>query len=102
MMPGPTYGMTTEQLNQIINATSESITRMHGVWSQVYAHASSIVSVNNSDSGRITQRDLETWSNDYSKIVGDLEALNEKVTRLRDANLSTTDEAADRATRARA
>jgi uncharacterized protein YukE len=96
-MPLP-YGMDDGQLLSIINATRDAIGRMNSVNGGVQSQAGTYTSVNNSDSGRTMQERLTTWNEEFTRIVGDLDNLNTKVTNVR-ANNNDTSGAASGAAR---
>ncbi len=84
------YGMDDAQLKQIIDATNYALGRMRGVNQTVTGEAGYYISVNNSDSGRIMQDNLNQWSEKFGKITNDLDQLNYKVEQLRKNNASTS------------
>ncbi len=84
------YGMDDAQLASIITATNDALGRMNGVNQTVTSEAGYYISVNNSDSGRIMQNNLNDWSSKFGKITGDLDQLNFKVAKLRQNNTSTS------------
>jgi hypothetical protein len=96
-MPLP-YGMNDAQLLSIINATRDAIDRMNTVNNGVQGQAGSYTQTNNSDSGRTMQQRLITWNEEFTRIVGDLDNLNTKVTNVR-ANNNDTSSAASGAAR---
>jgi hypothetical protein len=91
-MPLP-YGMDDGQLRQIIQVTSEHVAQMKTLNSRVQGQAESYISANNSDSGRIMQEGLIEWTDQFNKIVGDLEQLNTKVANVRQENQATSQHA---------
>lgn len=84
------YGMDDAQLLSIINATRDAIDRMNTVNGGVQSQAGSYTQTNNSDSGRTMQNRLTTWNGEFTKLVGDLDNLNTKVTNVRANNNDTT------------
>jgi hypothetical protein len=92
--PAGIYGMDDGHLASIINATTGAISRMNSVNGTVQDQASTYIHVNQSDSGRIMQEALTEWTDQFNRIVYDLEQLNSKVTLVRQQNLATTNHAA--------
>jgi hypothetical protein len=91
-MPLP-YGMNDGQLASIINVTSDHVVQMKSLNSRVQGQAEGYISANNSDSGRIMQEALFEWTDQFNKIVGDLEQLNTKVANVRQENQRTSHKA---------
>lgn len=93
-MPLP-YGMDDGQLLSIINATRDAIDRMNSVNGGVQSQAGTYTQANNSDSGRTMQQRLFTWNEEFTRLVGDLDNLNTKVTNVRASNNDTSGAASD-------
>ncbi len=91
-MPLP-YGMDDRQLGQIIQVTSEHVAQMKSLNSRVVGQAEGYIHANRSESGLIVQEGLIEWTEQFNKIVGDLEQLNTKVALVRQKNQGTSQQA---------
>lgn len=72
------YGYDDATLNAVITATSNSIQQMERVNAQVVGLSSQLPVVNNSTSGIKLGGLLSDWTTEYKRVVGELNALNEK------------------------
>jgi hypothetical protein len=87
-VPGSTaqqLGLDLAQLNSIIQSTSEHKAEMDRLNAQVQSLAPVINQNMNSDAGRIMNNRLIEWTGDYNTLANDLQALNERVTGVRNA-----------------
>jgi hypothetical protein len=77
-MSAPVYGYDDATLNAVITATSDSIGKMEQVNAQVLGLSSQLPQVNRSTSGTKLGGLLADWTAEYKRVVGELQALNEK------------------------
>ena len=87
------YGLDEAQLQQIIQATQQSLTAMRQLTSRVSGNGQLIAQANRSESGRILSQKVANWTADFNKVVTDLDVLNNKVLALRGTGISTSNEA---------
>ncbi|MBQ0924514.1 MULTISPECIES: hypothetical protein [Saccharopolyspora] len=95
--PGAQYGLNDSQLQQIIEATNQSLSQMRQLNNQVQAQASSLGQANVSDSGRMLVDKFGVWAGDFSRIENELNQLNQRVMDVRNASLQAAQQAADSA-----
>jgi hypothetical protein len=89
--------MNDAQLAAIINVTSDHVAEMKSLNARVQGQAEDYINANNSDSGRIMQEALFEWTDQFNKVVGDLEQLNTKVANVRLENIGTSNRASSTA-----
>ncbi|MGW5050417.1 hypothetical protein [Actinokineospora sp. NPDC004072] len=87
------YGYDDASLNSIIVATSGALDQMGRVNQQVYAISGQLPAANNSTSGQKLSMALANWNSDFTRVVGQLNALNEKANALLRANRSANTDA---------
>ena len=81
------YGLNEAQLQQIIQATNDSLTAMHRLTSGVSSQGQMIAQANQSQSGQILSQKVANWTADFNKVGTDLDSLNKNVLALRDTGI---------------
>jgi hypothetical protein len=85
------------QLSMIINETDSDLSQIRTLNVQVLSLSDVIAQNSQSDSGRIMQQKLATWSGDFAQIERNLSSLNDKAKALRTALLNAGQGAASAA-----
>jgi hypothetical protein len=80
-------GLDLGGLNSIIQSTSDHKSEMDRLNNQVQGLGPVINQYMNSDAGQIMSRRLAEWTSEFNVITGDLQALNDRVTGVRNALL---------------
>lgn len=91
--PGEQFGINDAQMQQIIEATNESLSQMRMLNNQVQGQAGALATANQSDSGKVLVNKFQTWSGDFAQIENQLKELNQRVLDLRNAALSFAQDA---------
>ena len=78
-------GLDAPHLDTIIRASADSKAQMNTLNVQVADLAPVIYSHMLSDPGRRTHSHLDTWVLDFQRIIRSMDALNERVTAMRNA-----------------
>lgn len=83
------YGLNVGQMNQIIQATSESQAQMTKVIQNMDMVASGITAGMRSDAGRLLDARVQRWNGEFASVISKLQALNTKVAGVRDAQIAS-------------
>jgi hypothetical protein len=95
-VPDATYAgfhFSDADLVRIISGTNSAIADLNRLNSQVQAHESALITANQSTSGQVMRQRLAIWTDDFNRVIGDLNELNGRVESLRQANLRTAEHA---------
>ena len=90
-------GLDRSRLDSIIAHTQGSIGEMNTLNNGVMSLSGDIAQHMNSDAGRIMYQRLNTWTYEFTQIKGSLEALNTRVTQMRNKLVEANAAAADSA-----
>ena len=89
-----TYGMSGENLQQIIAKTHDALAQMDRLHSSVMQNTDAIGSANRSVSGTTTTGNLSLWAQDFATVRRLLDELNNKAQNLFAINQNAAETAA--------
>jgi hypothetical protein len=78
-MSSPIYGLSPDQVTAVVNGTEQAISDMQSLNNQVQSTGGDLGAANVSDSGVKTQNAISEWNDFYSKIINDINGLNQDV-----------------------
>jgi hypothetical protein len=91
------YAFSDADLARIIDGTDTALRDLARLNVQVQGHEEAMIRVNNSDAGAVMRQRLGIWNDDFGRVRGALEQLNQKVAAVRHANTRAADHARDQA-----